>query len=106
MATPTIAGDVMLESGYRMLFGTVTLDGSNPTDIALSGYLVAPIFAIVQMDGSVAPAVDPSLITSNVSGTTLNIYAWKVTTTTDTTLIASTDSARVVDWLAIGASVR
>ena len=52
--------------------------------------------------GSTTPADDPSAVTSAVSGTTLNVYAWKNTGGTDPTLVASTDNARLVNWTAWG----
>lgn len=89
--------------GQRLVVGTVTLDGTNPTPVDLSSILSAIDAAVVSMDGSVAPGLDPALITSAISGQTLNIYAWKMTnSSTDSTLIASTDSSRVVHYIAIG----
>lgn len=105
------AGDVVIGSttlGWHGLMnqgivsGTVTLDGSNPTPIALSAYFSAVLGAVVSMDGSVAPGDDPSLITHAISGTTVNVYAWKNTSGTDPTLVASTDNARLVHFIAIG----
>lgn len=103
------AGDVTITfdsgraiRGKRMLGGTVVLDGANPTPVALAGYLRSVTGGVVQMEGSAAPADDPSYITSAVSGTTLNVYAWKNTSGTDPTLVASTDNARLVNWTAWG----
>lgn len=104
MATPTIVGDSMLNSGLRMVYGTVTLDGSNPTNVDLSAYLSGAMFALAAMDGTGAPGDDPNYVTQNVSGTTLNIYAWKNTNSTDPTYVASTDSSRVIGFFAVGAS--
>lgn len=84
----------------RMVCGQVTLDGSNPTAVTLP--LTSVVAAGVSMDGSAAPGDDPSYVTSNVSGTTLNVYAWKNTGGTDPTLVASTDNARVINWWAFG----
>lgn len=106
------AGDVVIvrditfgrggRGDFRMLCGTVTLDGGNPTPIALANYLSAIDAAVVSMEGSVAPGVDPSLVTSAISGTTINVYAWKITGVADATLVASADNARLVNWFAIG----
>jgi len=85
-----------------MLTGTVVLDGSNPTPVTLTNYLSAVSFGMATMDGTAAPGVDPDLVTSNVSGTTLNVYAWKVNANTNANFIASADNARLVDWFAIG----
>ncbi len=105
------AGDVTIGStsiGWHgmnnqvLITGTVVLDGGNPTPIALSAYCTAVLGAVVSMDGSVAPGDDPSLITHAISGTTVNVYAWKNTGGTDPTLVASTDNARLVHFFAIG----
>jgi hypothetical protein len=107
------AGDVVITRDFlidqnagneRMVIGNVTLDGGNPTPIALAGYLASIDAAVVSMEGSVAPGLDPSAITSAISTTTVNVYAWKVTGAGDTTLIASTDNARLVNFVAIGPS--
>ena len=101
----TITGDALLPNGLRMMTGTVVLDGGNPTPITLTNYLSSVLFGMVTMDGSAATGADPNYVTSNVSGTTLNVYAWKVTTggaAGNPTMIASTDNARLVDWFAIG----
>jgi len=101
-----IVQDVTLRDGtkgdFRILTGTVVLDGGNPTPIALANYLSAIDGAVVSMEGSAAPGADPSAVTSAISGTTLNVYAWKITAVGDATLIASTNNARLVNWIAMG----
>ena len=104
-----ITGDAVFGNGLRLLTGTVVLDGGNPTPVTLTNYFASLSFGLATMDGSVAPGADPNYVTYNVSGTTLNVYAWKVTTggaAGNPTLIASTDNARIVDWFAIGPSAR
>jgi hypothetical protein len=44
---------------------------------------------------------DPVQVSYNTSGTTLNIYAWK-NDGSDPTLVASTNSAIVIGWVAYG----
>lgn len=88
--------------GSGLVAGTVVLDGANPTPIDLSAYFSAVLSAVVSMEGSAAPGDDPSFITSAISGTTVNVYAWKNTGGTDPTLVASTDNARLVNFMAIG----
>ena len=105
------AGDVVIardmpidRHGLRLVTGTVTLDGGNPTPIALT-MLASVDMAVVSMDGSVAPGADPVLVTSSVSGTTINVYAWKATTAGaggNADLIASTNNARIVSFMALG----
>lgn len=106
------AGDVVIvrdsevsRDGLRLIVGTVILDGANPTPILLSGYLSTIDAAVVSMEGSVATGVDPNMVTSAISTTTLNVYAWKITTggaAGDPTEVASTNNTRLVNWFAIG----
>lgn len=103
------AGDVTIEfdsgrsiRGKRMIAGVVTLDGTNPTPIALASYLRQVKGAVVSWRTSSAQGVDPTTVTAAVSGTTVNVYAWKVTGNTDPTLIASTDNANQVSFMAWG----
>src|SRR3990167_6902607 len=101
----TITADAVLPNGLRLLGGTVVLDGSNPTPVTLTNYMSAVNFGMATLDGTAATGADPNQVTANVSGTTLNVYAWKVTTggaAGNPTEIASTDNARVIDWFAIG----
>ena len=96
-----------MPGSVRMLWGTVTLDGGNPTPVTLTNYLTAVDAATVSLEGSVAPGDDPTSVTSAVSGTTLNVYAWKHTTggaAGNPTLIASTENTRLVNWFAVGPS--
>lgn len=88
--------------GMEIIGGTVVLDGANPTPIDLSAYLSDIKAQVVSMEGSTTPGDDPSYVTSAVSGTTINVYAWKNTGGTDPTLVASTDAARLVNFVAIG----
>lgn len=87
---------------YRMLWGTVTLDGANPTPITLTAYLTKVDMAIVSMEGSGAPADDPNYVTNAVAAAVINVYAWKNTNGTDPTYVASGNNARLVNWFAIG----
>lgn len=105
------AGDVVIGGSYLdwhafinkgVVAGKVTLDGSNPTPIDLSAYFSAVDSCVVSMEGSVAPGDDPGLVTSVISGATVNVYAWKNTGGTDPTLVASTDNARLVNFIATG----
>ena len=97
----TISGDIVIGS-HRLMVGTVVLDGGNPTPVTLTNYFEALLFGMATMDGSVAPGDDPNYVTSNVAAKVINVYAWKNTTGTDPTQIASTDNARLIDWFAVG----
>lgn len=103
----TIVRDVEIpRSNLRLIVGTVVLDGGNPTPIELSGYVSAVDMAVVSMDGSVAPGDDPTHVTSSVTGTLVNVYAWTHTTggaAGNPTLIASTNNTRLISFFAIGA---
>lgn len=97
-----ITADTLLGSGLRLVVGTVTLDGGNPTPISLIGYMESVSAGVVSYEGSGAPADDPNMVTSSVSAATLNVYAWKNTNGTDPTQTASSDNARLVNFIAIG----
>jgi hypothetical protein len=111
-----MAGEIVIQGDYtmppgtqgalRLMWGTVVLDGSNQTPVALTNYMAnvteSPMFAIVTMAGTAAPADDPNYVTQDVSGVTINVYAWKNTSGTDPTYTASTDNARVINWFAVG----
>jgi|SRR5581483_4523265 len=100
------AGDVSIHGdsgrsirGIRIVTGTVQLDGGNPTPINLSAYGVQCLGGVVSIRNASAPGDDPVVVTCNPSSATLNVYAWK-TDGTDPTLVASTDNAVVVDFVA------
>lgn len=100
-----ITADTLLGSGLRLVVGTVTLDGSNATPVDLSGYMEAVLTGVATIEGSGATAADPNQVTCAVSGQTLNIYAWKVTTGGaggDPTEVASGNSSRLVNFMAVG----
>jgi hypothetical protein len=87
----------------RMIAGEVTLDGSNPTSVVTG---LSPVrSATVTLKSSATPGDDPVTFTVDYGGAVpdgqLDIYAWKHNGT-DPTLIASTNSAAVVNWVAYG----
>lgn len=99
-----IGGSVMLGQ-MHLVWGTVTLDGSNPTPVQLSGYMASVSVGLATIEGSVATGADPNQVSAVANGTALDIYAWKVTTggaAGNPTEIASADNARLVNWFAIG----
>lgn len=89
-------------AGYRIARGIVALDGTNPTPVTTG--LTTVVSATASLEGTSAPGVGTSLITvdpTNYSTGVLNLYAWKVTNSSTTTLIASTGTENV-HWIAIG----
>lgn len=88
----------------RLIIGTVTLDGGNPTPVVLANYVTAIDAAVVSIEGAGAPGDDPVQVTSAISTTTLNVYAW-LHDGTDPTLTASSDNSRLVNFIAFGPSV-
>lgn len=80
--------------------GTVTLDGSNPTPVTTG--LTTVVTGLVSMKSTATPGDDPVYFTVDYSGGTLNVYAWKNTTGTDPTLVASTNNTVTIDWVAVG----
>lgn len=97
-----ITADTLLGSGLRLVVGTVTLDGSNPTAVDLSGYMEAVLTGVATIEGAGALADDPNQVTTAVSLQVLSIYAWKNTSGTDPTFVASANNSRLVNWMAIG----
>lgn len=81
---PTIG----VAAGYKIARVEQALDGSNPTSWATG--LTTIVAANVSLKGAAAPGVGTSVLTCNINGTSLDVYAWKVTATGDCTLIAST----------------
>lgn len=75
-------------AGYKVARVEMALDASNPTSWATG--LTTIIAAYVGLKGTAAPGVGTSVLTSNINGTSLDVYAWKVTATGDCTLVAST----------------
>lgn len=79
--------------GEYIVTGEVALDGSNPTAVA-SGFDTITGVALALKNTS-TPGVGTSILTYGISGGTLNIYAWKVTSSSVTTLVASTGTETV-----------
>ena len=88
-------------SPLRVAGGTIALDGSNPTPITTGLSFITG--ANVSLAGTAAPGVGTSVLTYNFAtvGGTLNAYAWKVTSSVDDTLVASTGT-ETISWIAVG----
>jgi hypothetical protein len=77
----------------------VALDASNPTPVAHG--LTTCVAAFVQLVGSAAPGDNTSVLTCVINGANIDVYAWKNTSGTDPTLVASTGT-ETFNWIAIG----
>lgn len=84
---------------YKIARGETALDGSNPTPVA-TGLTTVVAFAAT-LKGTAAPGLNTSVLTANISGATVNVYAWKPTGAGDTTLVASTGTESFY-WIAVG----
>lgn len=92
MATSTIRpGKKNTNTGIHA--GEIALDGSNPTAITTPFSTVTGVAVCLQ--DATAPGVGTSVISYAISGSTVNIYAWKPTTADNTTLAASTGTETV-----------
>lgn len=98
-AASGIAAVAGVAAAYKIARGESVLDASNPTPIA-SG-LATIVSVVATLKGSAAPGVGTCLITAVISGTTINFYAWKPTSNSDPTLVASTGTESFY-WTAIG----
>lgn len=81
--------------------GTATLDGGNPTNVTTGLSSLTGCTATIK--GDATPGDDPIVVTvvHTAGSGTLEIHAWK-TNGSDPTLVASTDSTRVVSYLCAG----
>jgi hypothetical protein len=79
--------------------GETALGGTNPTDV-VTGLATVAGFSLA-LKGSAAPGVGTTTLTYTVSGGTVSVYAWKPTSNSDPTLIASTGT-ETFGWIAIG----
>lgn len=99
VTTALATAPAAVAAGYKIARGETALDGSNPTAVA-TGLTTVVAFACA-LKGTAAPGVGTSNITYDISGATVNLYAWKVTGAGDATLIASTGT-ETVGWVAVG----
>jgi hypothetical protein len=86
----------------KVASGVLTLDGSNPSSAATG--LTSAVNCVVTEFGAPTPGTDPVIFTvSTTAGNgQLDVYAWKFTNSSTTTLIASTNSAAQVEWICKG----
>ena len=80
-------------SNTRIVGGETTLDGSNPTAVSTGLSTITGVTLTIS-NGS-APGVGTSVLTYTVSGGTLSIFAFKPTSSSNPTLVASTGTETV-----------
>lgn len=95
IATP-VAG---VAASYKIARGETALDGGNPTPVA-HGLTTCIAFAAT-LKGTAAPGVGTSVLTANINGANVDVYAWKPTSNSDPTLVASTGTESFY-WVAVG----
>ena len=81
-------------SNTRIVGGETTLDGSNPTAVSIANLSTITGVTLTIANAS-APGVGTTTLTYAVSGGTLSIYAWKPTSSSNPTLVASTGTETV-----------
>lgn len=95
-----IVGSVSgVASGYKIARGQAALDGSNPTNVAHG--LTTCVSFVAMLKGTAAPGDNTSVLTANINGANVDVYAWKNTGGTDPTLVASTGTESFY-WIAVG----
>lgn len=95
-------GEVLLDpttGGFKMACGEAALDGSNPTPITTG--LTTCSAAVAQLKGSAAPGDNTSVLTCVIGTADFDVYAWKNTSGTDPSLVASTGTESFY-WIAFG----
>lgn len=98
-AGSTLEFELNPEINFRIAYGTGTLDGSNPTSITHG--LGTCLSFIAQLIGTSAPGDNTSVLTANINGAAVDVYAWKNTSGSDPTLVASTGTETFY-WIAVG----
>jgi hypothetical protein len=86
-------------AGYRIARGVTALDGGNPTPAATG--LTTIVACTTSIVGTASPDVGTSVITVNINGTSIDLYAWKVTNSSTTSLVASTGTENI-HWICVG----
>lgn len=98
-ATALATAPAGVAAGYKIARGEAALDGSNPTTIATG--LATVVSFVATLKGTTAPGDNTSVLTVNINGTDVDVYAWKNTGGTDPTLVASTGTESFY-WIAVG----
>ena len=86
-------------AGYMVARGETALDGSNPTPVTTG--LTTITGCSLTIKATAAPGVSTSVLSYSTTSGTLNMYGWKVTSSIDDTLVASTGTD-TIGWVCIG----
>jgi hypothetical protein len=95
-------GVIGVAAGYKIARGTTALDGSNPTPVTTG--LSTVVAATLTLHDAGAPGVGTCLITNlttNWATGALAVDAWKPTSNSDPTLVASSGT-ETFSWIAVG----
>ncbi len=99
IAASGLAAVAGVAAGYMVARGETALDGGNPTSVAHG--LTTCIAFVATLKGTAAPGVGTSVLTANINGANVDVYAWKPTSNANPTLIASTGTESFY-WIAVG----
>ena len=84
---------------YKIARGETALDGSNPTSVAHG--LTTCVSFVATLKGTAAPGASTSVLTANINGANVDVYAWKPSGAALTELVASTGTESFY-WVAVG----
>lgn len=98
-ALPTNREALGVGTGYKTARGVTTLAGSNPTFVFTG--LAHCYSASVTLSGIAAPGLNTMTLTTAITGSGFNVYAWKATGAGNPTLVASTGTEGFF-WTAVG----
>lgn len=96
VATGGVAG---VSAGFKLAQGEIALSGTNPTSV-VTGLSTVTAF-VATLKESAAPGDNTTTFSYTDSAGTVSLYAWKPTSVSNPTLIASTGT-ETVGWIAIG----
>lgn len=101
----SLIGSIAAQSaGDRIVYGTIALDGSNPTSVVIPkadpGERIKAAFA--GLNKATAPGDGTALVTWAYAAMQLDLYGWMNTGGTDPTLVASTGTETVEYIVVVG----
>ena len=89
-------------SGLKVVGGSVPFDGSNPSSVATG--LATLTGCSLTIMRSAAPGLDPFQLTMLLTATAgqLDVYVWKANSSSDPTLVASTNNSNSASYVCTG----